>query len=44
MQLNERYIVVLLSNISLGLAYASRELWQEAFLPKWPRDIVSSLP
>lgn len=39
-QLNERLIAVILSNVSLGLAYASRELWREAFLPALPRDIV----
>jgi hypothetical protein len=39
--LNERYIIVILSNASLGLAYAVRELWTEAFLPKWPRDILA---
>lgn len=40
MLLNERYIIVILSNASLGLVYAARELWTDAFLPRWPRDIL----
>ncbi|KAL7410709.1 nucleoporin protein Ndc1-Nup-domain-containing protein [Mrakia frigida] len=38
--LNERLILVLLSNLSLGITYACRELLAEAFLPKWPSEML----
>ena len=38
--LNERLILILLSNVSLGVTYACRELLTQAFVPKWPTDMV----
>ncbi|CDZ97333.1 Nucleoporin protein Ndc1-Nup [Phaffia rhodozyma] len=38
--LNERLIIFLLSNASLGVTYAFRELWMETSLPVWPHDIL----
>jgi hypothetical protein len=37
--LNERLILVLLSSLSFGATYASKELVVQAFLPRWPRSL-----